>query len=303
MGFSAFSPSRRRSSHSSPGVRGSSHRGRVARHVQGVVRRRRHRSGGGPRHLAGAPSRRSTTTWASRRRSLQPVAAAARRGCAALSPVGWRNGKADVVSALVDAQDDLVPPLRRRDVSDIARSSVGVRPDVYRWQPAGGRRSPSSTRSSAAVRRHRSGHRRQSEEPHRPRSLRLRCAPFLSAASTPDISELRELRDGPSPDGRDPRGRAPEGAESLRIRGRVLLPSSTCGRSSAQPGGTPSTRPRWRFRRGSCGTSSCRRRSAVPRVATVARSTAIHGRPPGRSPSRPRRRGAGRRLTLSTLSD
>ena len=68
---------------------------------------------------------------------LQPVAAAARRGCAALSPVGWRNGKADVVSALIDAHDDLLPPRRRRDVSDIAGSSVGVRPDVYCWQSAG----------------------------------------------------------------------------------------------------------------------------------------------------------------------
>ena len=68
---------------------------------------------------------------------LQPVAAAARRGCAALTPVGWRNGKTAVVSALVDAHDDLLPPRRRRDVSDIAGSSVGVRPDVYCWQPAG----------------------------------------------------------------------------------------------------------------------------------------------------------------------
>ncbi len=68
---------------------------------------------------------------------LRPVAVAARRGCAALTPVGWRNGKADVVSALVDAQDDLLPPRRRRDISDIARSSVGVRPDVFCWQPAG----------------------------------------------------------------------------------------------------------------------------------------------------------------------
>jgi hypothetical protein len=68
---------------------------------------------------------------------LQPVASAARRGCAALTPVGWRNGKADVVRALVDAHDDLLPPRRRPDVADIAGSSVGVRPDVYCWQPAG----------------------------------------------------------------------------------------------------------------------------------------------------------------------
>ncbi len=67
---------------------------------------------------------------------LQPVAAAARRGCAALTPVGRRNGKADIVRALIDAHDDVLPPRRRRDVSDIAGSSVGVRPDVYCWQPA-----------------------------------------------------------------------------------------------------------------------------------------------------------------------
>ena len=68
---------------------------------------------------------------------LRPVAAAARRGCAALTPVGWRNGKADVVHALIDAHDDLLPPRRRRDISDIAGAGVGVKPDVYCWQPTG----------------------------------------------------------------------------------------------------------------------------------------------------------------------
>jgi hypothetical protein len=67
---------------------------------------------------------------------LRPVAAAARRGCAAKSPVDWRNGKADGVRALVNAHDDPVPPRRRPDLSDLAGSSVGVRPDVYCWQPA-----------------------------------------------------------------------------------------------------------------------------------------------------------------------
>ena len=65
------------------------------------------------------------------------MAAAARRGCAELTPVGWRSAKTAVVGALVDAHDDLLPPRRRRDVSDIAGSSVGARPDVYCWQPAG----------------------------------------------------------------------------------------------------------------------------------------------------------------------
>ncbi|MGZ8687482.1 MAG: hypothetical protein ACXWZP_03555 [Gaiellaceae bacterium] len=68
---------------------------------------------------------------------LQPVAAAARRGCAAPSPAGWRNGKAGVVRALIDRHDDVIPPRRRPDVSAIVRSSVGVRPDVFCWQPAG----------------------------------------------------------------------------------------------------------------------------------------------------------------------
>ena len=38
--------------------------------------------------------------------------------------------------ALIDAHDDLLPPRRRPDVSDIASSGVGVRADVYCWQPA-----------------------------------------------------------------------------------------------------------------------------------------------------------------------
>jgi hypothetical protein len=67
---------------------------------------------------------------------LRPVAAAARRACAALNPVGWRKRKAEVVRALIDAHDDLLPPRRRRDISEIAGSSVGVRPDFYCWQPA-----------------------------------------------------------------------------------------------------------------------------------------------------------------------
>ena len=68
---------------------------------------------------------------------LRPVAAAARHGCAALTPAEWRNGKADVVRALIDAHDDDLPPRRRPDISDIAGSGVGVKPDVYCWQPAG----------------------------------------------------------------------------------------------------------------------------------------------------------------------
>jgi hypothetical protein len=68
---------------------------------------------------------------------LQPVAAAARRSCATPTPAGWRKRKPDVVRALIDAHDDMLPPRRRPDVSEIASASVGVRPDVYCWQPAG----------------------------------------------------------------------------------------------------------------------------------------------------------------------
>jgi hypothetical protein len=68
---------------------------------------------------------------------LQPVAAAARRRCAALSPDEWPNGRAGVVRALIDAHDDGVPPRRRDDVSDLASTTVGVRPAVYCWRPGG----------------------------------------------------------------------------------------------------------------------------------------------------------------------
>jgi hypothetical protein len=68
---------------------------------------------------------------------LQPVAAAARSGCATSTPDGWRKGRIAVVGALIDAHDDVLPPLRRRDLAEIVSSSVGVRPDVFCWQPAG----------------------------------------------------------------------------------------------------------------------------------------------------------------------
>ena len=69
-------------------------------------------------------------------KALRPVAAAARGACAAPTPAGWRKGQTDVVRALMDAHDDLLPPRRRRDLTAIVRSGVGVQPDVYCWQPA-----------------------------------------------------------------------------------------------------------------------------------------------------------------------
>jgi hypothetical protein len=69
------------------------------------------------------------------RARLQPVAAAARGGCETPSPAAWREGKAELVRALMDVHDDLLPPRRQRDFSELAASSVGVRPDVHCWQP------------------------------------------------------------------------------------------------------------------------------------------------------------------------
>ena len=66
---------------------------------------------------------------------FEQVAAAARRGCAALSRAGWRSAEEDVVRALMVVHGDLLPPRQRRDVSEIAGKSVGVRPDVRCWRP------------------------------------------------------------------------------------------------------------------------------------------------------------------------
>ncbi len=67
---------------------------------------------------------------------LEPVSAAARDGCATLSPDGWRSAQADVVRALIGAHSELLPPRQRQEFAEIARSSVGVEPKVYCWQPA-----------------------------------------------------------------------------------------------------------------------------------------------------------------------
>lgn len=69
------------------------------------------------------------------RERLQPTAAAARRGCAAQSPAGWQRSQADVVRELLAVHSELLLPQRRPDMTEIVRSSVGVEPDVYCWQP------------------------------------------------------------------------------------------------------------------------------------------------------------------------
>lgn len=66
---------------------------------------------------------------------LEPVSAAARRGCADLSRAGLHDAEVDVVRALMGVHGDLLPPRQRRDFSEIASASVGVRSKVYCWQP------------------------------------------------------------------------------------------------------------------------------------------------------------------------
>ena len=66
---------------------------------------------------------------------LQRLSDAARRGCAALSRGGWRASEADVLHALMVAHGDPMPPRPRRNLSEIANASVGVRPSVYCWRP------------------------------------------------------------------------------------------------------------------------------------------------------------------------
>ncbi len=66
---------------------------------------------------------------------LEPVAEAARRGCATRSPLGWRDAEEAVIRTLAAVHGELAPPRQRRDIAAVARSSVGVRPNVYCWRP------------------------------------------------------------------------------------------------------------------------------------------------------------------------
>lgn len=69
------------------------------------------------------------------RERLEPVAAAARRACAALSPAGWDAAEADVVRALLVVHGELLPPRVRPDLGEIAKTTVAVQPQVYCWRP------------------------------------------------------------------------------------------------------------------------------------------------------------------------
>lgn len=69
------------------------------------------------------------------RERLEAMAAAARNGCSALNPAGWREAEADVVRELMLVHGELFPPRQRRDLSALASSSVGVPATVYCWRP------------------------------------------------------------------------------------------------------------------------------------------------------------------------
>jgi hypothetical protein len=66
---------------------------------------------------------------------LQPVSDTARGRCGTTrSAAVWRGSEARVVGSLMAVHGVPQPP-RRRDLTRIARSSVGVAPSVYCWRP------------------------------------------------------------------------------------------------------------------------------------------------------------------------
>jgi hypothetical protein len=67
---------------------------------------------------------------------LQRVSDAARGRCATTrSPEVWRAAEAPVVRALLAVHGEPQPPRQRRDLTALARASVGVAPSVYCWHP------------------------------------------------------------------------------------------------------------------------------------------------------------------------
>lgn len=65
---------------------------------------------------------------------LDEAATAARSSCGATSPAAWRARETDVVRALMAVHAEELSPRQRPDLTAIARSQVGVAPDVYCWR-------------------------------------------------------------------------------------------------------------------------------------------------------------------------
>jgi hypothetical protein len=68
---------------------------------------------------------------------LEPMARAARRGCATPSVEGWRRAQEDVVRALRDVHATVAPPRQIRAFSELARPIAGREAKVYCWSALG----------------------------------------------------------------------------------------------------------------------------------------------------------------------
>ena len=64
---------------------------------------------------------------------LEPGAAAARRGCASLTPEGWEDAQADFVRELVAAHSVELPPREQPEYSALASAVAGRDVNVYCW--------------------------------------------------------------------------------------------------------------------------------------------------------------------------
>lgn len=66
---------------------------------------------------------------------LHGVATAARNSCDARSPARWKMGEDAVARELLAVHSADLPPRKRPDIAELARSAVGVELEVYCWQP------------------------------------------------------------------------------------------------------------------------------------------------------------------------
>ena len=171
---------------------------------------------------------------------------------------------------------------RRRDISEIAGSSVGVRPDVYCWQPAAW---PPFSEEYTIVR---GGEETSLKGISDKARNRIDLDPGICAALR---FYLRRMR---------PASLSYENfemAETLMVvthqAEHLKVPTASeaeveCYAVQHVPAADPRSRLGSEVRDGDGASGvelsyqQLRRRSAVPRAATVARSTAIHARAPGR---------------------